>query len=153
MNTAERDRIMQQAHATLDRLRDLQPSEPRDTPDVLKEWQRNKPQAESAPRKRGLDTAPVDWDAIINTRIATMKDFVMEVIGQALRESFEIERAAYRNALNSRDQKINQLETELAKQAATIARLEARVIKNEIDGDRDRRNKLVDVSPQLKVVN
>jgi hypothetical protein len=156
MSTAsERDRIMRTAHAALDRLRDLQPSEPPDpaASDRLEQWRRGIPKPEPAPRKRGLDTAPVDWDARIAAAVSREHELLMDVLAQAFRETFRVERDAISAALSARDAKIALLETELAKQAAQTARLEVRVISNEIERDRDRSDKLVDVSPKLKVVN
>jgi hypothetical protein len=145
MDDAERNRILQEAHATLDRLRFTQPVEPHDqtAPDPLDTWKRSRPQPEPKPRQRKLDTAPVDWSAVIDQRVGRMKTFVMDVIGEALRESFNIERAAYADALKERDRQIAKLECELAKQAAQVAKLEVRLIQSEIA--HDDRSKVIDL--------
>jgi hypothetical protein len=106
------------------------------------------PKPEPPPRQRDLDTAPVDWDAVINQRVANMKDFVMVVLGEALCETLKIERGAYADALRERDNKIVKLEAEIAKQAVHIAKLEVRVIKNEIDNDRDK--EIIELPPLPK---
>jgi hypothetical protein len=149
----ERFRIMRSARATVDRLNGMPTSEPRDPglSDALEQWARNMPKPEPKPKRESkLDTMPINWDAVINQRVTDMKGFVMEVLAAALRESFEIERGAYADALKKRDAKIAQLETELAKQAAQTARLEVRVIQNEIaDHERNRSvddgNKTIDL--------
>jgi hypothetical protein len=136
MDETERRKILDEAYSTLDRLNTVRPSEPRSAtaPDVLEEWKRNMPRPEPKPRERGLDTSPVDWNVIINQRVASMKDFVITVLGEALKETFEIERGAYQDALSKRDQRIGQLECELLRVRADLERLNLRVIKNEVDG-------------------
>jgi hypothetical protein len=148
----DRHQIMHDAHATLDRLNAAQPREPRDpaAPDVLKEWKRYMPKPEPKKHERGLDTAPVDWSSIIDERVGNMKEFVMDVLGQALCESFNIERSAYQDALKERDNKIVKLEAELAKLAVQTSKLEVRVIQNEIERDR---NKVLDLPALPKELN
>jgi hypothetical protein len=135
MDNAERLRILTEARDACERTAHLNAAEwsPRAAaaPDVLKEWKNNMPKAEPPKRARGLDTAPVDWDAIINTRIASLQDFVMTVIGEALRESFEIERGAYQEALRKRDKKIADLELTLLRTQAEFEKLRLRVIEHE----------------------
>jgi hypothetical protein len=139
MDETERRKILDEAYSTLDRLNAAPPSEPRDPValDVLKEWRRNMPRPEPKPRERTLDTAPVDWSSVIDQRIARMKDFVMEVIGGALCESFNIERNAYADAVKERDRKIAHLEVELLRAQAELEKLKVRVIQGEVDRDRE----------------
>jgi hypothetical protein len=140
MDDAERNRIIREAHATLDRLNSAQPTEARDpaAPDVLKEWKRHMPKPEPKKRERGLDTAPVDWSSIIDQRVADLKEFTMTVLAEAFKATIEIERGAYIDALRERDNKIIKLESELAKLAVQTSKLEVRVIQNEIEHDRSR---------------
>jgi hypothetical protein len=128
--------------------------------DAIAAWRRSVQRQEAefaeqrAARKAAADAKHnVDWDAIINERVNNMKSFVLDVLGEALKQSFELERNAYIDALKSRDTKINQLEAEIAKQAVTISKLEVKIIELGIARDRNGNGKLVDVSPQLKVVN
>jgi hypothetical protein len=156
MDTAERYRILQQARDAVERTAHINPSEwsALAAPDVLKDWKSNMPKAEPPKRVRGLDTAPVDWDAIINARITNMKDFVMTVIGEALRESFEIERAAYADAVQQRDRKIADLELTLLHTQAEVAKLNASVVELKLERDREQ-GKVLDLPPLPKrqVVN
>ena len=115
-------------------------------------WRRHVATEEPKRRERGLDTAPIDWSTEIEHRVASMKTFVMDVIAQALTASFEIERSAVVDELRKRDAAISKLECEIARQGATIARLEARIIQGEVDHDR---SKVLDLPawPQRKSVN
>jgi hypothetical protein len=91
MTEEERRRILDEARATLAR-----PME-RYTPKRGGEW---KPPAEPEPEPppRGLDTAPTDWSAVIDGRIASARAamgaeleatraFVLEVVAEALGEA------------------------------------------------------------------
>jgi hypothetical protein len=147
MNDEQRSRILQEARDNVDRLASVRPRERIITnvinEDKLAAWKRTMPKPEPKPRQRGLDTAPVDWSSIIDERIGNMKEFVMDVLGQALCESFNIERGAYADALKERDRKIGQLELDLLRAQAELARLNTRVIQGEVD--RDRESKVIDV--------
>jgi hypothetical protein len=70
----------------------------------------------------------------------------MNIIGEALRESFAIERAAYADALKERDRKIAHFEVELLRARAEIEKLKLRIVQGEVD--RDREDKVIDL-PQL----
>jgi hypothetical protein len=86
-------------------------------------------------REPGLDTAPIDWSSEIDQRVASMKEFVIDVVGEALNQSFNLERNAYAAALHERDTKIGKLELELTQLAASHARLEVRLLQAIADGD------------------
>ena len=59
--------------------------------DPLVKWERGRPQPEPPPRVRGLDTAPIDWSAVIDKRImaerehtnALLIELIAELQGQA----------------------------------------------------------------------
>ena len=148
--------IREEAQQTLDRLADFKPatatSEPSSGRSEPGSWRRHVATEEPKRRERGLDTAPIDWSTEIEHRVASMKTFVMDVIAQALTASFEIERSAVVDELRKRDAAISKLECEIARQGATIARLEARIIQGEVDHDR---SKVLDLPawPQRKSVN
>jgi hypothetical protein len=152
MDDKQRHRIMREARETVDRLNAMAPTEPRDpaAPDVIKEWKRHMPKPEPKRRERGLDTAPVGSSSVIDQRVASMKDFVMTVLGEALCATFDIERGAYIDALKERDSKIARLEVELAKLAVQTSKLEVRVIQNEIEHDR---SKVLDLPALPKELN
>jgi hypothetical protein len=54
--------------------------------DSMERWARNMPKPEEPPRPQGLDTTPIDWDARIAALISAERDFIIEVVGQALGE-------------------------------------------------------------------
>jgi hypothetical protein len=139
MDAAERYRIVQQARDAVERTAHINPAEwsPRAAPDVLKEWKSNMPKAEPPKRARGLDTAPVDWSSIIDERVFNMKEFVMTVLGEALRETFNVERNAYAAALQERDKTIADLELKLLRTQAEVAKLNASVIELKLEHDRE----------------
>jgi hypothetical protein len=117
MDDNAKRRILEQARDAVERTAHINPAEwsPRATPDVLKEWQRNKPQPEPKRRERGLDTAPIDWSHVIDQRVGAMKTFVLDVLAQALSACVDGERKAIKEALDARDTKINQaIETRIA---------------------------------------
>jgi hypothetical protein len=115
MTDAERDRIMRTAHETLERLRDLPPVQACDpaahaTPE---QWRRSMPpQPEPPKRERKLDTADVDWDARIAAAISREHELLMDIIAQAFRKTFKVERDAIAAALAARDKRIIELENE-----------------------------------------
>jgi hypothetical protein len=98
-------------------------------------WRRNVATQEPPKREPGLDTAPIDWSAEIDCRVASMREFVMDVLGEALNQSFAIERNAHAAAMHERDAKIGKLELELVQLAASHAKLEVRLLQALADGD------------------
>jgi hypothetical protein len=54
--------------------------------DPMEAWERNKPQPEPPRRERGLDTPPVDIDAHVSAIVAAEREFIMTVVGQAMKE-------------------------------------------------------------------
>jgi hypothetical protein len=153
MNETERRRILDEARQTVERTASINAAEwsPRDpsAPDVLEQWRSNMPKAEPPQRQRGLDTAPIDWSSVIDQRLGNMKHCVLEVVGQALHESFDIERSAYAAALEKRDAKINKMECELVRAQAEIAKLNLRVVEMSIEHDRER-ERVLDLPPLPK---
>jgi hypothetical protein len=64
--------------------------------DPLTTWRR---EASPPPRPRGLDTAPVDWSAEIDRRIADEHSFMSDIVAQALSELMHRQREALEDAL------------------------------------------------------
>ncbi len=148
MDTDKKRRILAEARAAIERTAHINAAEWSPHAAAV---ERNTPAPEPKKQERGLDTAPIDWSSIIDQRIDNVKDLLVEVIGEALSQTFERQRDAYEAALHQRDSKIASLEIELAKLTVQISKLEVRVIEAEM---RDReRGKVLDLpSPQLKVV-
>jgi hypothetical protein len=146
MNETERMRILAEARAALERTAHINAAEGSEyvvDEDRLEAWRRGRPQHEPKSKREHLDTARTDWSSIVDQRIAAMRDFLVTVVGEALRESFSLERGAYSDALKQRDTAISTLECALAKQAALIAKIELRVIENEI-ADHERKRSVDD---------
>jgi hypothetical protein len=64
--------------------RERLPNEPKE--DSLERWARNMPKPEPPRQQRSLDIPHVDLDERVNTLIAAERDFIIEVVGQALGE-------------------------------------------------------------------
>jgi hypothetical protein len=144
MDEVTRNRICREAADTIERLRNIEHEErPERT-----SWKAPQPEPPK-PRERGLDTAPVDWDAVINTRLVATKDYMLEAIGQAIAEVIRIERSHHADELKT--QAVH-FEAVLAKHEAEVARLALRVV--ELTHDRER-NKVLDLPqwPSRKGLN
>jgi hypothetical protein len=88
--------------------------------DVLERWERLKPPPEPPQRERGLDTAPIDWEARISEAIATEREFVLAVMGEALGETC----AAQRKEI---DIELREMRIEIAELRITNAELRHRM--------------------------
>jgi hypothetical protein len=54
--------------------------------DPLSEWRKGMPQPEPPRKERGLDAPPVDMDAHVEAIVAAEREFIMTVVGQAMKE-------------------------------------------------------------------
>jgi hypothetical protein len=145
-----------EARATIARLERLTPrdetirSEVHTAGDRMEpgSWRRNVTAQEPKRRELELDTLPIDWSAVIDARLADLKSFTLDVLAEAFKATLEIERAAVAAALSKRDAAIGKLEREIAEQAATVARLEVRLLEAD-------RNRVLDLPhlPLHKAVN
>jgi hypothetical protein len=150
MDEATRNRIIEEAHQTLERLNNQHEPRPE-----LKPW---KGPAEPEPpkrRERGLDTAEMDWSAVIDQRVGSMKDFVMEVVAASIAEVLRIEREHYASEMEKCDQRIGKLEVDLSQAVVAHERLNLKFLELSIEREREQRSKgIVDLpNPLLRRMN
>jgi len=119
MSDEERERILGEARATLDRLSDMEPAplDPFKGPD----WtQREPPAPQPVRREHKLDTAPIDWDARIAAAVAQERKYLLDVLGGVLTELMQREHA---NAKGDLADEVRSLRLELTELATTVAEL------------------------------
>jgi hypothetical protein len=150
MDNAERRRIIDEAHSTLDRLNGMRPAErPRieHEEDALAKYKR---EADETAARRAAARAELEagtdaehaaaWQAHIQQQVDAAAARVQQFVGNVVSEVIANERTELAEALRRRDQKIERLEVELVKAQAELAKLSARVIQGEVDRDRERRS-------------
>lgn len=150
MNASEKERILSEARATCERVDRIIPRNEtaQQSPppvDRLDAWRaatrkqeaafnasRAAMQAEADAARAAADAEA--WKSWIGDEIAVAVRQVASGIGEVLRE--ELDRIG--EQLSQRDAVIRKHETVLAQQAAAIAKLELRIVQNEVERDRSR---------------
>ena len=113
---AERERrrqVIDEARALVDRLA-AEPFEQREFDPFAETREWRLPEPEPPPRRRGLDTMPVDWAAHVRAVIAREREFQREVLAEIVAEI----RAAYNDDL---ERALRTLNAELTDLKATLA--------------------------------
>jgi hypothetical protein len=88
--------------------------------DPLAAWARSMPKPEPMRPERGLDTAPIDYERMMDAKIAAERRFMIEVVAEALVEKFAEERKAAKAELSDQ---VRSLPLELAETQTTLAEL------------------------------
>jgi hypothetical protein len=139
MDEAERQRIIGESFETLDRLADLEPREPPSVEDRLAYRKRQvqlerveRPAPEQLTEHEQARLTAGQWQAWVHEQINIGLRAAAVGISEAEVEVIN----ELRDAIARRDRKLEKLETELTKVHAEVARLEARLIKSEVDNER-----------------
>jgi hypothetical protein len=98
-----------------DYLGEMQP------PAERREWQL--PELEPEPHRRGLDTMPVDWSAVIDQCVSNTREYLLEVIAETVAELADRQREAIDDAMRPLKTELAELRSINAEQRVTIAEM------------------------------
>jgi hypothetical protein len=89
--------------------------------DALEHWtSMREPEPDEPAPVRKLDTAPIDWSAMIDKELLAEREFILSIVREAICDQLERARRTARRELAA---EIRSLKLEVAKLATTIAEL------------------------------